>query len=399
MRLDTFIAPSHAARAPSAPPATDPVAAARALLPRFAGRAAESDRNARFSHENIAELHVAGLSSLAVPAAYGGTDASFGEVIDTIGLVAQGDPSTALVLLMQTLHHRAIDINDTWPQEIRAQVFGGAVAHGALINALRVEPDLGSPVRGGKPATTAVKVDGGWLLSGRKLYSTGAPGLAWGIVWGAADEPQGRIGEFLVPMDAEGVRIEPTWDHLGLRASGSHDVVFDHVWIADNHAVDLRTPEEWTRQDVGLNAWLPVMLAALYDGVARSARDWLLGWLNQRVPSNLGKPLAQLPRMRHAVGEIEAALQANAALLQLARQRIGDGAPLPLDPSLVKYSVTQNAIAAVEKAVALIGNHGLTRSNPLERHYRDVLCSRVHQPQNDLILEGAGQAVLARHPA
>jgi len=73
-----------------------------------------------------------------------------------------------------------------------------------------------------------------------------------------------------VPLQAPGVRIEPTWDHLGLRASGSHDVILDNVWIPDNHAVDLRTPEEWARQDIGLNAWLPVMLSALYDGVARS---------------------------------------------------------------------------------------------------------------------------------
>lgn len=376
----------------------DPVAAARTLLPRLAERAPAADREGRFSFDNIADLHQAGLTALVVPAAYGGSDASFDEVIEVIGLVAQGDPSTALVLLMQTLHHRAIQANDTWPQDIQAMVFKAAVERGALINALRVEPELGSPVRGGKPATTAVKVDGGWLISGRKLYSTGSPGLTWGIVWGAADEPQGRIGEFLVPLDAPGVRIEPTWDHLGLRASGSHDVVFERVWIADDHAVDLRTPDEWKRQEIGLNAWLPVMLGALYDGVARAARDWLLGWLNARVPSNLGKPLSQVPRIRHAVGEIEAWLQANAALLQLARQRIGQGAALPLDPALLKYTVTSNAIAAVEKAVSLIGNHGLTHANPLQRHYRDVLCSRVHQPQNDLILEGSGQLALDRHP-
>lgn len=375
----------------------DPVAAARTLVALFAERAPANDREASFSHANIADLHRAGLTSLAVPAEFGGTAASFSQVVDIIGLIAQGDPSTALVLLMQTLHHRSIDINRTWPKTVRETVFRSAVEHGALINALRVEPELGSPVRGGKPATTAVKVDGGWIVSGRKLYSTGSPGLSWGIVWGAADEPEGRIGEFLVPLNSEGVRIEPTWDHLGLRASGSHDVILERVWIPDEYAVDLRTPEEWKRQDVGLNAWLPVMLSALYDGVARSARDWLLPWLNQRRPSNLGKSLATVPRIRHAVGEIEAALQANRALLDIARQSIGHANGPAIDPPLLKYTVTTNAITAVEKALGLIGNHGLTRNNPLERHYRDVLCSRVHQPQNDLILEGAGTAALERH--
>src|SRR3954471_20142703 len=103
MSLDTLISRPHIASTTPEPEAANPVAAARALLHRFAQRAPDADRNARFSHENIADLHAAGLTSLAVPAAFGGTDASFGDVIDIIGLVAQGDPSTALVLLMQTL--------------------------------------------------------------------------------------------------------------------------------------------------------------------------------------------------------------------------------------------------------------------------------------------------------
>ena len=385
-----------------------PVDAAAQLVSRLAQRAPQADRDGSFNHDNIADLHRHGLLALAVPAAAGGVDADFADVVDVIGLIAAGDPSTALVLLMQTLHHRSIVVNDTWPLAVRQEVFRRAVQDGALINALRVEPEQGSPVRGGRPATLAVRSEGGWRISGHKLYSTGAPGLTWGIVWGTTDASDGRIGEFLVPLQAPGVRIEPTWDHLGLRASGSHDVILDNVWIPDNHAVDLRTPEEWARQDIGLNAWLPVMLSALYDGVARSARNWLLPWINQRRPSNLKTSLAQVPRFRHAVGEIEAWLQVNAQLLAAAKRDLGgkreptasalNPAVAPaLNPALIKYSVTQNAIAVVERALSLIGNHGLTRNNPLERHYRDVLCSRVHQPQNDLILEGAGCLALEQN--
>lgn len=380
-----------------------PVDAAAQLAPILAQRASQLDRDGQFSLQNIEDLHRYGLLSLAVPSDFGGADASFAEVIDVIGLIASGDPSTALVLLMQTLHHRSILVNNTWPQAVREEVFGKAITEGALINALRVEPEQGSPVRGGRPATVAVRERDGWRISGHKLYSTGSPGLTWGIVWASTEASDGRIGEFLVPLKAEGVRIEPTWDHLGLRASGSHDVILENVFIPADYAVDLRTPEEWARQDIGLNAWLPIMLSALYDGVARSARDWLLPWINRRKPSNLGTSLAEVPRFRSAVGEIEAWLQINAQLLDAAKRELSGvsvkpGRPqaLVLNPSLIKYSVTQNAIAVVERALSLIGNHGLTRNNPLERHYRDVLCSRVHQPQNDLILEGAGRIALER---
>jgi len=60
----------------------------------------------------------------------------------------------------------------------------------------------------------------------------------------------------------------------------------------------------------------------------------------------------------------------------------------------VKYTVTSNAIRTLELALQLSGNHGLSRNNPLERHYRDVLCSRIHTPQNDSILTAAGRAAL-----
>ena len=64
------------------------------------------------------------------------------------------------------------------------------------------------------------------------------------------------------------------------------------------------------------------------------------------------------------------------------------------DGSLAAYTVTGNAIRVVELALQLSGNHGLSRRNPLERHYRDVLCSRIHTPQNDAILVAAGKRAL-----
>ncbi|MEP9367165.1 acyl-CoA dehydrogenase family protein [Xanthobacter sp. VNH20] len=370
---------------------------AQRLRGEFAAHAAESDRQGRFSRENIAALHANRLLALAVPREFGGRDVSLHEAVAVVRAIGAGDPSTALVLLMQMLHHRAIAKGGTWPAHIRARVFEAAVKDGALINALRVEPALGSPVRGGLPATVARRVPEGWRISGRKLYSTGSPALRWGIVWGATDEEKPRVGEFLVPLDAPGVSIVPTWDHLGLRASGSDDVVLEDVLIPADHAVDLRRPEDWVVADVGRNAWLPLMLAGMYDGVAQAARDWLVGFLKARTPSNIARPLSSVPRIQAVVGEIEALLQANDALLEHVPALLDSGGPAAagVNPELVKYTVTTNAIAAVEKALGTTGNHGLTRVNPLERHYRDVLCSRVHQPQNDLILEGGGRRVLA----
>jgi len=80
-------------------------------------------------------------------------------------------------------------------------------------------------------------------------------------------------------------------------------------------------------------------------------------------------------------------------LLETAAARTDSGATPPAtECGMIKMTVTTNAIAAVERAVELIGNPGLSRANHLERHLRDVLCSRIHTPQNDSILVAAGRA-------
>ncbi|HEY0201916.1 MAG TPA: acyl-CoA dehydrogenase family protein, partial [Burkholderiaceae bacterium] len=133
----------------------------------------------------------------------------------------------------------------------------------------------------------------------------------------------------------------------------------------------------------------------LYDAVARAARDWLAGFLTARAPGSLGTPLAALARAQEALGSIQALLHTNQVLLDDAARRTDEGAwPAPTEAGLLKYSVTSNAIAAVEQALRLSGNHGLSRNNPLERHYRDVLCGRVHTPQDDSVLQAAGRAAL-----
>ena len=115
--------------------------------------------------------------------------------------------------------------------------------------------------------------------------------------------------------------------------------------------------------------------------------------MKQRVPTNLGAALATLPRFQEKFGEIEALLYANRVLIENAATRADAGEAVSgTEANLVKYLATSNAIRAVEIGLELTGNPGLSRKNPLERHYRDVLCSRIHSPQDDTILAGAGRA-------
>jgi alkylation response protein AidB-like acyl-CoA dehydrogenase len=284
----------------------------------------------------------------------------------------------------------------SWAPALRDRLRDDAVRNGALINALRVEPELGTPARGGLPATIGRRVAGGWRISGTKIYSTGIPILRWLNVWGRTDEEQPRVGYFLVPRDAPGITVVETWNQMGMRATGSHEVVFDDVFIPDDHGADLRPPAQWADRGSDDLSWMMVLQTVIYDAVAEAARDWLVRYLTERVPTNLGAPLSSLPRFQEAVGEMDARLLTNRTLLDAVTQAADHGVHWPAERVLLmKHSVTSNVIAVTGRALELTGNPGLSRNNPLERHHRNALCSRIHTPQDDMILATAGRAAFA----
>ncbi len=220
--------------------------------------------------------------------------------------------------------------------------------------------------------------------------------LTWYAVWLSTDEPEPRVGSVLVPAGLPGTRIVETWDHLGLRASGSHDIFFDEVLVPHDHAVDLRRPAEWGRGDPALQADMTALMGALYTGVARAARDWVISFLQQRKPTSLGAALSTLPRAQEVVGRIEGLLLANDLLVDSLVRDVDAGAQVSaVDSGLIKSLVTNQAVQAVEAALSLSSNHGLARRNPLERHFRDVLCGRIHTPQDDSVWIAAGRRALA----
>ncbi|WP_213942263.1 acyl-CoA dehydrogenase family protein [Pseudomonas sp. dw_612] len=351
------------------------------------------DESGAFPHDNFKRLHEHGLVALTVPKALGGGGASLAQARKAISAIAKGEPSTALILVMQYIQHARLQDSKNWPEALRLQVARDAVEQGALINALRVEPDLGTPARGGLPATVARRTSAGWRISGRKIYSTGSHGLTWLSVWARSTDEDPLVGAWLVHKDTPGIRIIEDWDHLGMRATCSHEVVFDNVLVPLDHAVSV---SPWSAPQPELDGdgflWMSVLLSSVYDGVAQAARDWFVSWLEQRKPSNLGAALSTLPRFQETVGHIDTLLFANRSLLDAA----AEGRTPASNAAQLKYLVTGNAIRAVELAIEASGNPGLSRSNPLQRHYRDVLCSRVHTPQNDAVLQGVGKAVFAQ---
>lgn len=370
---------------------------AESLAPRFAERAAAHDADASFPFENFADLRDAGLLALTVPEEFGGLGANELDYVPVLERIAWGDASTALVLGMHLSNIGQLAEGKLWPNRLPA-LCREVVEQGALLNAAQAEPELGSPTYGGVPATVArPSSEGGWRLTGRKIYTTGAPGLRYFIVLAAIEEPGQpvRLGTFLVPNDAPGVRVEKTWNAVALRASGSDDLVLEDATLAADALLDSRpvgTPDP--RAALGL-PWGAITLAAVYTGLAMAARDEIAHFAATLVPTALGKPIGELPTVRLRLGEIEALVLISRRLLYgLAADWVRHPELRPqvrAQAPLVKHIATNNAVRVTDLALRTAGGSGLQRSMRLEQLFRDARAGLINAPADDAVLQNAGR--------
>ncbi|TCQ99086.1 acyl-CoA dehydrogenase family protein [Neorhizobium sp. JUb45] len=370
------------------------------LTEEFSRSAAEYDETAAFPFANFERLSQLGLLALTVPKSYGGLGGGLRDTCRLVQAVGGGEASTGLVLAMSLIMHHMVGY-DRPP--VYEDVAKAAIGGRGILNALRAEPDLGSPSRGGLPNTVARRLpDGSWQLNGRKAYATGSPIAQWWLMFARTEEDQPRIGRWLVPANAPGLEAIPSWNHVGLRATASHDLKVENVVVPAESVLTLNDPQDPEVRARGaiLETWNGLVLASLYTGIARAGRDWLVKFLHERTPSNLGAPLATVPRLQSVVGEIDSLLFINRTVINesIANAEIAEKAD-PTEAMLAKHIATSNAVKALELALSITGNHGLDRANPLERHYRDALCGRVHAPQTDTIFLNVGRQAVEKTKA
>ncbi len=364
------------------------------LTAAVAQTAEHYDLTAEFPLQGLDAVHRAGVFAAVIGERFGGGGLDPLERLRIVQAIGQGDPSVALIFANTLGTHVAQAHHDVWPAELYERVLAETAERPVSINTARAEPELGAPARGGLPATTARRTASGWVVSGRKAYVTASTGLDYHLVWVKTDETTPRVGHVIVPGDSPGVEIVETWDHLGLRASSTHDVIYHDVEASAESFLEIPYRGVY-RDPAGQGGALALGHTALYVGVARAAQEFFLRFANERVPAALGRPIATTERIQAVAGEIEAQLLTAETLLYGVTERAvaGDERAIAQTP-IAKVQIVRASIAAVETAVAAIGNPGLTRHNPLQRHLRDVLSSRVHPPQEDQALVAAGRRTL-----
>ncbi|MGE0748047.1 MAG: acyl-CoA dehydrogenase family protein [Rhodospirillales bacterium] len=367
----------------------DWVETAERLGPVFAERAAAHDRDGSFAAENFADLRAARLLSAGVPAAFGGGGASYVELATILRRMARHCGGTALAYAMHT--HQVVIA--AWRQQHQ-----GAPTDALLRRVANEELMLAST--GGNDwlaaGGTATAVDGGFRISARKTFVSGAPAadlvMTSAVLEGAGGAPS--VLHFGVPMAAEGVRIEPTWDTLGMRASGSHDVVLDGVFVADAAIGGRRAQGLWHPLFHIISLLAFPLVYSVYVGLADAARD-------RAVAS------AQRPGRRHdvlahqQVGEMENqhALATLALESMIATAVSTEPGPAATNAIHIRRALAgRAAVATVEKAMEVIGGGAYFRRAGVERLFRDVQGARFHPLADKEQLAYAGRIAVGLGP-
>ena len=342
----------------------------RELGPRFAARAAAHDANDTFVAENYAELRERRVFSAGVPAELGGGGASYRELCEMLCTLAHSCPSTALALAMHT-HILASTVWRWHHAGAPVEPFLRRVAAEELV----LVSTGGSDFLAG--SGTAEKVEGGYRVTARKIFGSGSPGGHLLMTMAVYQDPREgpTVLHFPVPLDAPGVNIADNWRTLGMRGTGSNDIVLDDVFVPDAAIGARRPPGRWNAVFFVIYTVAFPLIYSVYLGVADAARQLALREAGRR---------RQDPTVQALVGEMDNELTA----ARLAVRHMIDTAdtdrigPEEANQVLIGRTLSGRAVVrTVEKALEVAGGAGFYRALGLERLFRDVQAARYHPLQ------------------
>jgi len=372
---------------------TDVVGIAQALADEFRPRAAEYDRLGQFPAENYERMRQTGYLRALVPEELGGFGATLPEIARAQQALARGDASTALMVNMHQFQvgagadgYRRKGLNEAALRRVAEEgiVLASAGAE-AIVAGAWTTP------------TTAVREDGHYVVNGRKYFVSQADGMDMLRV-NALDAETGEIVVIAVPRKADGVRVEPTWDTLGMRATVSHEVVLENVKVPETAAgARLPTASPVSAPEfANVMRWFLPLASSVYLGIAEEARAEAYASLGKgRNTSFRDEALTDV-----MIGQMETSYMTAVSVRDQAAAQLAEF-PEDMQGAVAigiacRQVVVENAIATVEQAMQIAGGTSYFRKSALERLWRDVQAGRYHPPAQPVSYQMVGQRMRER---
>jgi alkylation response protein AidB-like acyl-CoA dehydrogenase len=375
---------------------------------KFAPRAAQWDRAASFPFANYDDLREAGLLRLCVPESHGGLGADYPTYMMVAAELGRFCGATALTYNMHicsTMWTGVLADGIAMTDEQRAEHARRRELHFRRVvneGAVYAQPfSEGSAAAAGRApfGTTARKVDGGWVVNGRKIFAS-LSGAAdyYGVLCTedkGDEKPDVRDTLYLaVPATSEGFSIGGEWDPLGMRGTVSRNLAFKEVFVSDD--------EQLMPRGIyfkGAQTW-PAMfftLAPTYLGIANAAYDFTVSYLRGEVPGEPPVKRRMYPTKQIAVAQMRIQLEWMKSLF--TRTILEAGAHPSKDARMrlyaAQYSVMEGANDIARLAIRTCGGQSMMKHLPLERIYRDSRCGSLMLPWTaELVLDRMGREAL-----
>lgn len=377
---------------------------------KFLPRAAMYDREGRFPTENYADLREAGFLGLVIPTRYGGMGVDYARYMEISAEMGRWCGATALTFNMHCAtmmwsSQMADDLEMTDEQRAahekrRTSIYRMVIEDGTLFAQPFSEPNSAAAAGKAPFGTTARKVDGGWLVNGRKHFASLAGSADfYGILCTEAKEDgDADVKDTIylaVDGKAEGFHISGEWDVLGMRATSSNNLELIDVFVPDEHQMMPRGKY----YQAALN-WphMFMTLCPTYMGIAQAAFDFTCQYLRGEVEG--GPPAGSArhsPAKQMAVAEMRLKLEQARALFQTAISEAGvnPAKDMRLRAYAAQYTVMEFSNDICRLALRTCGGRVIFRTLRLEQLYRDSRCGSLMLPWTpEICMERLGRESL-----
>jgi butyryl-CoA dehydrogenase len=332
---------------------------------RIAPQAAAIDEAKAFPRELFAELARLGLFGLRYPEALGGSGLALPEFALALEEIARGSMSLAGAAAMQSLMGTKF-LHLLGNADIAERLLQPAI-RGEKIGAIcMTEPGAGSDLDG--IATSARKVEGGYVLNGQKTWVTSAPVADFFTVFARTGEER-RLTIFLVERSFRGLMIGREIHKMGVWALPTSELAFDGCFVPDTHRLSKEEGdgEQHLRKTL---AEVRVITGAMALGVARAALDAARRYAAERA--QFGKPINRYQAIQFKLAEMATALESAVYLVRHAAWLHAAGRPHHKEAAMAKLHATETAAMVCEQAARIFASYGYAMEYPVQRYLRDV---------------------------
>lgn len=335
--------------------------------------AAECDRKAEFPTELFRKAWELGLMNVQVPESYGGLglgvleDCLIGEEIG-VGCTGIGTSMLSNMLAEGPVLLAGSD-------EQKKKYLGQMVEEFAFCAYAVTEPDAGSDVAGIK--TSARKVGNDYVINGQKMWITNAAQAKWFFLLAYTDRAAGYKGmsAFIVPADAEGVRVGKHEEKMGQRASDTRGVTFEDVRISQANRLG-QEGDGWKIAMYAFDHSRPVIGAAAV-GLARGAMQHAIQYASDRTA--FGKPIAKYQAVSFMIAEMAMNVEAARLLVWKSAWKTDRGQRNTIEAAYAKAFAADMAMKTATDAVQVFGGYGYSAEYPVEKLMRDAKLFQIYE--------------------